>query len=310
MRCLYIALGVLLLGAGRGAAAVIRVPQDAPTIAWAVTVAESNDEIVIRCGTYYEWGITIDRKVLTIRGEQSNGECVIINALGQDRVLNLGFSIVRFDGLTLTNGATAGRGGAFELYGPCELEFKNCRLIGNTASAGGAAWIDGGDSVVDLDHVSVVNNIATDSGGGIYVYAGGLFCTDTAVTGNEANIGGGIAMRYGAVNLNRTLLEANSATSAGGALFAEGGDLNVVDCSIRSNGAPVGGGYSIAGDTRAYFNFTDLADSGYGCSASAYVALICCSYPIGICGTFFFDSDCLPVPNSTVSWGTLKATFR
>jgi len=81
------AIILIMFSACYANAAVIHVPEDVPSISWAINIAEWHDEIVVADGTYYEWGIEFDRKIFTLAGASDNSSSVVINGLGQDRIM-------------------------------------------------------------------------------------------------------------------------------------------------------------------------------------------------------------------------------
>jgi len=91
---------------------VIHVPGDAPAIFWAVGIAESGDEIVVACGTYYEWDINVVAKDLIIRSEGGNAGCVVVDCLDQGRFIRIQESHVELEGITVMNGNRPSDGGA------------------------------------------------------------------------------------------------------------------------------------------------------------------------------------------------------
>ncbi|MBN2381723.1 S8 family serine peptidase [bacterium] len=185
--------------------------------------------------------------------------------------------------LNLLNGAAvldntvtgSGHGGGLALSATGKVELHQNSHIGtygqpNTAAGhGGGVYIDG-PGVLDLFDTSFIrNNEATLNGGGVYAQAGGdvimhngscigspenmsgndadigggLYLTGVGstltssdsplISYNTANFGGGLALADGATaQLSNTLIRLNAATNWGGGLYLEGGTTNLTKLSL------------------------------------------------------------------------------
>jgi hypothetical protein len=172
---------------------------------------------------------------------------------------------VRFQGLTLSNGSTAGFGGGFLVNSSSNVSFANCAIVGNAgAIAGGGGALDNGSSVT-IDNCTIQGNTATGpdpvgDGGGLFVVGGSrLVLTGTTIAGNTAaSSGAGIRANLGAtVIVNGGAITGNTAGFFGGGAFVSGGSTatftgvtvtgNTSGTGARVNG--VGGGLAFADAT-------------------------------------------------------------
>ena len=130
-----------------------------------------------------------------------------------------------------------GCGGAFYVdYGT--LKIKGGNITGNTATYGGAIYInDKDDAFVYISGGKIYGNTA-EEGGAIYANNGYLYVDGGEITGNTATkYGGGIYWdSYNKVYLSGGKIYGNTATEIGGGIYAElcsqlffGGDIQVIE---------------------------------------------------------------------------------
>lgn len=303
---------LFLLFAGFSNAAVINVPGDVPSISWAVDIAESSDEIIIANSTYFEWGIAINGKTLTLTGPSGASSSVVIDALHQDRIMSLNNASVTLKGITFRNGLSTGVGGAVHITGTGQHTFLGCSFVNNMSDTwGGAIFCNGASCAITLQDAILTGNIAEDGGGGLYIYSGAhMYLIDCHLSDNKAALGGGIYVDNSSLWSNRNIWEDNIAYISGGAIYSNNGIIEIHDSSIYNNMGSNGAGYYLNGTTNMYVNFTDLNDESYYCPNGTYVAFVCCSYPEWICGDLFYEDDCLPISADVLSWGEVKQLFR
>ncbi|HEV8238542.1 MAG TPA: hypothetical protein VGS57_04160 [Thermoanaerobaculia bacterium] len=105
---------------------------------------------------------------------------------------------------------------------------------------GGAIWFAGAnnDSYLDLIDAQVVSSVANGDGGGIYVSAGKLGISISALVGaNAASHGGGIAARNGAlVEVRSGMVLGNTALFDGGGIYAPDSAVNVINAADPQTG--------------------------------------------------------------------------
>ena len=133
---------------------------------------------------------------------------------------------------------------------------QSVSIIGGTGTT-----IDGNDSsrILSFNNAGTsllssvtLTNGNTSNGGGAGIEGtagGGVFSKDTNLSielvnfnNNEAEIGGALYQNGGIINLTETTIELNKVTNLGGGLFLENGIANLTDVTIKNNDAPNQGG--------------------------------------------------------------------
>ena len=274
------------------------------TVAAALDAAASGDRVLISGDTYNECLDTAG-KSLEIQGEGmdlttlvapetcgntlsiTQGEQVTVSDLSlsnpQGRAVLVTDSALDLARVGLVNsGATDLYGGGLYLAGSA-VTLEDCVLRNNLAEYGGgiyASWY----SSLSMEGLTVFENTATVSGGGIFLYvvdselslADSVFESNTAESGN----GGAIASEwYNHLSVEDTIFRDNYANSSGGALYsAYQQDLLVEDSAFERNTAGWGEGgaiYHYPADEYGYpLQISDsqfLENSAYG-SGGAVVA--------------------------------------
>ena len=179
-----------------------------------------------------------------------------IDAAVQTRVIEITTGVqATLKGLTLTGGRAKAGGAIFNAGGTMNLF--------DTTVSGNSAWEDCGggicnDGTLMLTNVTVAENTAGESGGGIYnAYRCALTLTNSTVTGNTASRdGGGIASSGTTLNLTNTTVAGNTASSSGGGICAWGGTLNLTNTIVSGNTAGGSGGGIYNNGTQQLTNTT------------------------------------------------------
>jgi hypothetical protein len=188
--------------------------------------------------------------------------------------------------LTIANCAISGNssqnnGGGISCFGAgfgaSQVSIINSTLSGNSAPAGGAAYVDGigfygyAGSVLRVTNSTISGNTAS-GGGGIY-NVGGLTITNSTISGNSATVDGGGILNLGSSTINNSTLSGNSA-SLGGGVRSLGdtpltpGTLTITNSTISGNSASEGGGLrldsSLGGGKRSKSTIIALNTSANG----------------------------------------------
>ena len=162
-------------------------------------------------------------------------------------------------GSTITgNSAPGGSGGGIQFTGrgpQTDALSITDSTISNNSSAQDGGGISSSEPVSVTDSQITGNQAGSGSGGGISEFAGQLSLTGSTVSGNTAaNIGGGLAAKYGATIDNSTIAR-NTAAYGGGlgiVSFSFGGSAQrpvlIQNSTISSNQAPRGAGIEIGGN--------------------------------------------------------------
>ncbi|MCP4543362.1 MAG: hypothetical protein GY832_40125 [Chloroflexi bacterium] len=124
-----------------------------------------------------------------------------------------------------------------------------------------------------LNRTQIVNNSASEYGGGMYIDGGNATLSETQVISNSAFSGGGMLVRDGSVMLSETQVVSNSAGRNGGGVTVEGynATLNVSGGLIYSNTASYGGGVYIW-ESRATLNGTHVVSNSASVGGGVYFA--------------------------------------
>jgi hypothetical protein len=210
-----------------------------------------------------ELGIT---EALNLNG--LGADLLTIDAGGKSRIFSNYNSNVSIDGLKVSNGYVDLYGGAF--YNSGTLNLTNSTITGNSAGSsggavlnegilnisrstlsnnssdyGGAIWNDPTATVNIIDSTLSGNSVDGEAGGGgggaIYNY-GGLNVTNSTMSNNSADYGGGIS-NEGMVNLVNSTIAGNFGGTDGGGIYNES-ILNVSNSTISGNSADSGAGIS------------------------------------------------------------------
>jgi len=180
-------------------------------------------------------------------------DVLTIDAQGGSRVLSIINADADISGLTLTGGNASYGGGIASYAG--DLTLTAVTISGNTATSDGGGvrhrgFLSGNLSITD----STISDNVADFGGGIFVgTSAGLFTTMATITGstisgNTATDGGGIASYTSDLTLTAVTISGNTATSDGGGLRHRGfisGNLSITDSTISDNVADFGGGIHV-----------------------------------------------------------------
>ena len=152
-------------------------------------------------------------------------------------------------------------GGAIMVYDDSDSCYiKNSVFIGNSSSSQSGA-IDHNRSITStLENTFIVNNTAADIGGGIYVRYGTVEMIGGAVIGNSGTEGGGVYVEEGKTfTADGTLFSGNKTTSgsgSGGAVYSHG-TASLANCVVSGNTANGNGGALYNGNNASNATLTN-----------------------------------------------------
>jgi hypothetical protein len=244
------------------ASRLVRVPQDAPTLAAAMSRVADGGVVEMAAGTYASppGGFLVNNagKGFTVRA--AAGAAVAIDGGGGRKLLRLLNSkpargrLVTFQGIAFQNGysADANLAGGVTLSA-AQAVFRRCSFVGNRAESavtgGGAVKALAGSSVTFIG-CSFRENSSPLRGGALAlrdstatIQGGGFIANRTNLPGhNPRSIGGAIAVIDGALSLSGVRFEGNQAGFAGGAIYAignwdRGSSLSVTGSTFTGNQA-------------------------------------------------------------------------
>ncbi len=183
---------------------------DLPTGTYALTIANTAGQE--NAGAEGDLDISGD---LTLIGNGPSGTIIDGNAI--DGVLHILTGVVDISRVTIRNG--------------------------NSPSDGGGVLIDGG--TVTIDESAIVDNGCAGLGGGIQNSSGSLTVSDSTVSGNTANAGGGIG-NFGPLTLTNTTVSGNSCTNDAGGIGSGPATIQLQNVTVTNNAAgTVGGGLEL-----------------------------------------------------------------
>ncbi len=163
-----------------------------------------------------------------------------------------GGGIYNFDSLTIANadigGLASGEGneafsggGIYNEPGATTILNTGARILGNQATVGGGFTLSAG--TLTATGATFDGNSAVDNGGGLRLFAGSATLTDTVIggeMGNQAVLGGGILSTVD-LDLDGVSVSGNSA-ELGGGIYQGGNVLNITNDSLIENNVAEGGG--------------------------------------------------------------------
>ena len=209
---------------------------DYATLGEAVAAAIPGDTIIVCPGEYEP--VSLPSSV-TLEGRPEGGE-VLIHGRGEGAALKVTGDSVLI-GLTLTGGigtrySGVRYGGGVDATGASSLVMEDCVVEGNTADNGAgiagpqevgsttiledvrlrqnhASQFGGGALLfdnVELNKVTVRDNVADSQGGGVVLVEANAFLSKGSIEGNSANTGGGLLVAVSAVSVDGTDFSLNS----------------------------------------------------------------------------------------------------
>ena len=191
-----------ILDAGAAHAAVLRVPDQYPTIFSALDAALPGDRVEVQPGVYYEHGLRLRAGVL-LTGMEEDPTATVIDGQGRGRILNATSPgpIGQVARLTFQNGWARGEnsydksGGAIYIN-QAKLQIIDCRFAGNLAEAHGGA-IRVMRATPPFINCEFVGNTALGGGGGAVdcSYEASPLLEDCSFRQNLSSWGGAISAR-------------------------------------------------------------------------------------------------------------------
>jgi hypothetical protein len=149
-------------------------------------------------------------------------------------------------GVVISNnsGGTASgiSGGGMEFIGLGQLIVQGSQIIGNTAGIGGGIFANSG---LTISNSKILNNQATNYGGGVDVFGANFLLSHSTVSGNAAtNSAGGLEVSTNGDQATKiigsTISQNTAGTSAGGAYLEGGSAITIISSAITGNVAKSG----------------------------------------------------------------------
>jgi CSLREA domain-containing protein len=204
---------------------------------------------------------------LTISGADTSN--TIIDGGAIDRVFDIYRSTanVNISAVTITNGlVTDDTGGGLQNKGVLMLDHVTVTgnvVNGTDAYAVGGGIRNGGETTVTN---STISNNQADRGGGIFNAGSAILdLRDTTINGNTARVGGGLQL-YGTAVLTNATVSDNSSSGVGGGLALYDAAVTLINCTVASNSSGGNNALTVWGDGTTFtLKHTILANSVGNC---------------------------------------------
>ena len=246
-----------IASAGTAAAVTWHVPGDMPTVGAALEAAVAGDTVTVAAGRYEEHGL-VARAGVVLRGPDLDADSVVLDGLGQGRILDIGPGPapavvigVTFTGGSAPPGFLEALGGGVRCR-EAAVRLEHCRFVGNRARLGAGFGAEASD--VTVRDCSFTANTATDS---IWAAGGGVWCRgstgsfrrieirgNTAYSDNPDNPGdaGGMYLSGCAIEVADAVFADNATAAGAGHLYSVNGDSSSIRrCTFTGGRADWGG---------------------------------------------------------------------
>ena len=239
----------VLLAAGAANATVRHVPGEYPTIQAAIDASTFGDEVLVGPGTYAE-------EILI--GSARDG--IHLASTGGPDVTTI-TSVPDQGGPSPHHVVTCADNGASTIIEGFTITGGSALVQG---AVGGGVWLSHSDGIVRNNVIT--RNIA-NAGGGIYVDGGSPTIEGNTISHNGGlYAGGGISIDGGQASIVRNVIVDNTAnggplgdTGGGGIAVGNSPALQISECTIVGNSAPLGAGLFVGYDASPTLNRTVVA---------------------------------------------------
>jgi len=238
-------LFLLFFAPSLAAQAVIRVPEDQPTIQAGIAAAVDGDTVSVAAGTYHEQ-LDLLGKAITVRSRRGAAATVIDSQGNDDTWLDWPYGpVVRMingegagtvlEGFTVTGGETNGGLSGYSgiwCHGLAPT-VRDCIVEGNSGGLGGGVT---GNAHMERCTIRGNDALPYGEGGGVF---GQPTLIDCVVSGNHSGGMGGGIYATGPCTIVGTVIDGNVSGNgldgySGGGVF---GPATLVGCRITNNGA-------------------------------------------------------------------------
>lgn len=246
----------------------------------------SNNHVILR-NCHFEDMVALSSGSLYVDGGSDEGDfileiydCAFINnkaefaAGGIDfrgGVTNVEVILERVEFLNNRVVDTQGVGGAINVQGDnYEIRFSNGSIVGHSAGSGGAVHLSISESSeLILEDIVITDNDAAE-GGALYTGGSAVLVKECLFERNSASKYGGCVYTPRGVGSSSTLEIMDTtftdctAQDNGGAIYNDGGMLNINDTTLARSIAGIGGGIFIGQNAVAHVAHSKIAESNAG----------------------------------------------
>jgi serine protease len=241
-----------LFAANAGAAAVLHVPQDYPTIQSGIDAAATGDTVLVAPGTYNET-IDFQSKAITVTSE-SGAASTIINGDGVGVVVLMsadagGTPVLR--GFTVRNGGPFGDTDGAIATGDGPALIENNTITANRFCSDGAVTASFSAATIKNNVISGNGQVLCSGGvggAGVSIQGEGTVqLLNNTITGNTHDSGaGGVALfAAGTPTITGNVIKDNTGWSSGGMSLENVSDATITNNIIVGNQGAQGGGISV-----------------------------------------------------------------
>ena len=258
-----------------GAAGVIDVPGDSPTIQGGIDLAATGDVVCVENGTYPE-SVDFGGKGVLVTGSGA----AVIDGSGTDRVVVFDSGEAadsELRGMTITNGYHSSRAGGIYVNGTSPTLTRISVTRNDTVLMGGGIFINGPSTAV-LNDVRIRYNTSDNYSGGMHIAGGATpVINDVEIVGNEADYAGGLGIGGASPIISGGTVFRNTALGGAGGVYYMASAAGTLDgMTIAENEAVVygadGGGMSLASSsTPTLSNLTITDNYAYGLGGGVYI---------------------------------------
>jgi predicted outer membrane repeat protein len=226
-------------------AKTILVPDFAETIQLAVDQADNGDKIELADGVFSGSGntmVNLSGKSIEIRSANGPSHC-IVDCQNQWGFYTDDGSVV-FRGITIRNASSSGDGAAVQIVYSAEIQFINCKFMGNTAEDGGAVASTTYYPISFIDCI-FSNNYARGDGGAINLYSNSSASFTGCQFFENSAVGDGGALSVQSLSLasfTACKFERNRSNELGGAAYCDTDRVTFDRCYFLSNDSLISGG--------------------------------------------------------------------
>jgi len=217
---------------------VVHIPADYSTIQRGIDASVDGDTILVEIGTYNE-NINFNGKNIVVQGE--NRETTIINGQYNGNVVRFekgedSTAVIR--NFTIMKGS-ADEGGGIYLYNSSPIIEYNI-IKDNVAEKGSGIYKEQGvrsEIPSIIRNNTIINNIASTFGGGIYITRANSIIYQNYIQGNESPRGAGIYIIQANPYIIDNIINSNTASARGGGIYIQYSTSLILNNLIYENSA-------------------------------------------------------------------------
>ena len=252
MKNIIVLILVIFLSTNLLFAQIINIPADYPTIQEGIDAAVNGDTVLVAPGIYFENIDYVGKNItLTSNFIFSNSDDDIINTIidGRDSASVVTFkgdedSTAVLLGFTIQNGYAESGAGIFcgKTFNGPDPFLKNLIVQNNVAtSSGGGVYILNSEAV--MSNSLIIGNISESNGGGICYYSNTNSGNDNLkskienckIKSNTSSKGGGIFIRHTSIVLVNSIISANTSNNSGGVYVDDCNSVEIFNSDILFN---------------------------------------------------------------------------